>query len=73
MLFRSPEDLKIALEEADEMGLDLPGLKLAHSLYKSLQDEGEFPTSEEDTFLSSHSIGWGDRGTQALLMALEKE
>ncbi|WP_404331322.1 NAD(P)-dependent oxidoreductase [Mesobacillus maritimus] len=34
------KDMGIALEEAEKMGLDLPGLSLAQSLYKKLADEG---------------------------------
>lgn len=29
------KDMKIAIESADEMNLDLPGLKLAKSLYEN--------------------------------------
>jgi len=34
------KDMGIALEEAEKMGMDLPGLSLAQSLYKKLADEG---------------------------------
>lgn len=34
------KDMGIALEEAEKMGLDLPGLSLAQTLYKKLADEG---------------------------------
>jgi 3-hydroxyisobutyrate dehydrogenase len=34
------KDMGIALEEAEKMGLDLPGLSLAQSLYNRLADEG---------------------------------
>ena len=34
------KDMKIALEEADKMGLQLPGLTLAKSLYEELIEEG---------------------------------
>ena len=34
------KDMKIAIESADEMNLDLPGLKLAKSLYEKLAKEG---------------------------------
>ena len=34
------KDLKIALESAEEMGLDLPGLRTAHDLYDRLCAEG---------------------------------
>jgi 3-hydroxyisobutyrate dehydrogenase len=34
------KDMKIALDVAEEMNLDLPGLALAHSLYKKLIEEG---------------------------------
>ncbi|SEN32552.1 3-hydroxyisobutyrate dehydrogenase [Mesobacillus persicus] len=34
------KDMSIALEEAERMGLELPGLSLAKSLYKQLADEG---------------------------------
>lgn len=35
------KDMKIALESAEEMGLDTPGLKLAKSLYEQLAAQGE--------------------------------
>lgn len=34
------KDMRIALEEADKMGLTLPGLTLAKSLYEDLMNEG---------------------------------
>lgn len=34
------KDMKIALAEADEMGLDLPGLQMAKDLYEELIEEG---------------------------------
>ena len=34
------KDMRIAIESADEMGLDLPGLKLAKSLYEKLATQG---------------------------------
>jgi 3-hydroxyisobutyrate dehydrogenase len=34
------KDLRIALDEADEMGLDLPGLELAHQLYERVMSNG---------------------------------
>ena len=34
------KDMKIALESAEEMGLELPGLALARSLYERLSDMG---------------------------------
>ncbi|MED3661923.1 NAD(P)-dependent oxidoreductase [Ureibacillus terrenus] len=34
------KDMKIALEEAERMGLDLPGLKLAKEMYETLQERG---------------------------------
>lgn len=34
------KDMKIALEEADKMGLQLPGLALAKSLYEELMEDG---------------------------------
>jgi 3-hydroxyisobutyrate dehydrogenase len=34
------KDLQIALEEAERLGLDLPGLKLARRLYGLLKDQG---------------------------------
>lgn len=33
-------DLGIALAEAEQMGLELPGLALAHKLYASLLEQG---------------------------------
>ncbi len=35
------KDLGIALEESRKMGLELPGLKLAHQLYQNVQREGD--------------------------------
>lgn len=49
------KDMKIALESCEKMNLDLPGLKLAKSLYENLVQEGH-----------------GKKGTQALILALEK-
>ncbi|MDG2170308.1 MAG: NAD(P)-dependent oxidoreductase, partial [Opitutales bacterium] len=34
------KDMRIAIESADEMGLELPGLKLAKSLYDKLAAQG---------------------------------
>jgi 3-hydroxyisobutyrate dehydrogenase len=34
------KDMRIAIESADEMGLDLPGLKLAKTLYDKLAAQG---------------------------------
>lgn len=34
------KDMKIAIDAAEEMGLDLPGLKLAKSLYEQLANQG---------------------------------
>lgn len=34
------KDMKIALDEAEKMGLDLPGLKLAKEMYELLQEKG---------------------------------
>ncbi len=45
------KDLRIALDEADKMGLDLPATKQAKQLYEKLVDER----------------GLGDDGTQALV------
>lgn len=35
------KDMKIALEEAEKLGMDAPGLSLAYSLYNELADKGE--------------------------------
>ncbi|TCT18282.1 3-hydroxyisobutyrate dehydrogenase [Melghiribacillus thermohalophilus] len=35
------KDMGIALEEAEQMGIDTPGLKLAKQLYEELADQGE--------------------------------
>ncbi|WP_078593441.1 NAD(P)-dependent oxidoreductase [Evansella clarkii] len=35
------KDMKIAIESAEEMGLETPGLKLAKDLYEQLADQGE--------------------------------
>ena len=50
------KDMGIALEEAGRMQLDLPGLKLVHSLYVRLRDE----------------MNMGKKGTQALIKVLDK-
>jgi len=50
------KDMRIALEEAAGMDLELPGLKLVCSLYQKLQ----------------HELGMGRKGTQALIKALEQ-
>lgn len=34
------KDMRIAIESAEEMGLDLPGLRLAKKLYDQLADQG---------------------------------
>ena len=34
------KDMRIALESAEEKGLDLPGLRLAKKLYDQLADQG---------------------------------
>lgn len=34
------KDMRIALDSAEEMGIDLPGLKLAHGLYDRLSESG---------------------------------
>ncbi len=47
------KDLGIAIDEAERMGLDLPGLTLARSLYERLRDEVD---------------GGADMGTQALAL-----
>ncbi|MHC4947703.1 MAG: NAD(P)-dependent oxidoreductase [Planctomycetota bacterium] len=49
------KDLAIALDEAERMRLELPGLALARRLYQSVADQGH-----------------ARRGTQALLLALER-
>ncbi len=49
------KDMRIALEEAERMRLDLPGLKLVYSLYEQLQNE----------------LDMGKSGTQALIKVLE--
>ncbi len=50
------KDMEIALAESAVMGIDLPGLKLVHSLYIELRDE----------------LGMGRKGTQALVKVLER-
>lgn len=40
MIAHFVKDMEIALEECRRMGLDLPGLGMAHELYRSLRDEG---------------------------------
>jgi 3-hydroxyisobutyrate dehydrogenase len=49
------KDMGIALDEAKQMGLALPGLALAHQLY-----------------LAVNAQGWGQKGTHALMLALEQ-
>ena len=49
------KDLGIALEEAENMELQLPGLALANSLYEKVK-----------------ALGFGKKGTQALMIALEE-
>jgi 3-hydroxyisobutyrate dehydrogenase len=49
------KDMGIALDEAQKLGLSLPGLALAKQLYLAVQAQG-----------------WGRKGTQALLLALEQ-
>lgn len=49
------KDMGIALQEAERMNLNLPGLALVHQLYVAVQEQGH-----------------GRRGTQVLLLALEK-
>ena len=52
------KDLSIALDEAARMGLAMPGLAQARQLYEAVRALGG---------------GWGARrGTQALLLALER-
>ena len=48
------KDMGIALDEAQKMGLALPGLALAKQLYLAVQAQG-----------------YGRKGTQALMLALE--
>lgn len=49
------KDMEIALDEAEAMKLDLPGLELVHTLYVCLRDE----------------LDMGKKGTQALINVLE--
>src|SRR5690606_14585153 len=49
------KDMGIALREAKQMGLSLPGLALAEQLYLAVQAQG-----------------YGRKGTQALMLALEQ-
>lgn len=49
------KDMEIALEECRRMKLNLPGLELAHRLYRELV-----------------AMGHGRKGTQALILALER-
>jgi 3-hydroxyisobutyrate dehydrogenase len=48
------KDMKIALDEAEQMNLALPGLALAKQLYEAVRAQG-----------------YGRKGTQALMLALE--
>ncbi len=52
------KDMSIALEEAEKMGLDLPGLSLVKKLYSSMIQNGN---SER-----------GRLGTQALVLAIQE-
>lgn len=45
------KDMKIALDSADEMGLDLPGLSLARKLYEQLADRGYEDKGTQALFL----------------------
>jgi 3-hydroxyisobutyrate dehydrogenase len=49
------KDMKIALDEAKNMNLQLPGLELVNSLYVRLKDE----------------MKMGKKGTQALIKVIE--
>jgi len=49
------KDMGIALDEAERMGISLPGLALVNQLYVSVK-----------------ALGYGKKGTQALMLALEK-
>lgn len=44
------KDMRIALESAQEMGLDTPGLRLAKTLYEKLADEGEADSGTQALF-----------------------
>ena len=48
------KDMGIALQEANRMGLALPGLALVKQLYEAVKAQG-----------------YGKKGTQALMLALE--
>ncbi|XZE21165.1 NAD(P)-dependent oxidoreductase [Pirellulaceae bacterium SH449] len=50
------KDLGIVLDEATKLGISLPGVELAKSLYADLQ-----------------SAGYGDRGTQALWLVVNRQ
>ncbi len=49
------KDMGIALEEARNMDISLPGLALVNQLYVSVK-----------------ALGYGKKGTQALMLALER-
>jgi 3-hydroxyisobutyrate dehydrogenase len=49
------KDMGIALDEAQRLGICLPGLALVHQLYQSVK-----------------ALGYGKKGTQALMLALER-
>jgi len=44
------KDMKIALDESEKIGLELPGLELAHSLYKRLAEQGEANSGTQALF-----------------------
>jgi 3-hydroxyisobutyrate dehydrogenase len=46
------KDLQIALEESAAMGLQLPGLELAHSLYRRLMDMGHSKSGTHSLMLA---------------------
>ncbi len=58
------KDLGIALHESKQMGLELPGLKLAHELYSNVQEagDGKLGTQALQKPLAQMSgIDWNDR------------
>jgi len=56
------KDLRIAIDEAHKMGLELPGLDLAETLYVRLAQETEY-----------EGVSGGDLGTQALWLLYEQD
>jgi 3-hydroxyisobutyrate dehydrogenase len=63
------KDMAIALDEANRMGLALPGLALAHQLYVALQSQGKGHMGTQALHLALASLSgvdWFQRSTSAV-------